>query len=514
MTMLVESKRGIGRKTRLLGLGLSALLAACGAGAQTDALLKPDADATATPIATATATAATQAVATATADPIPTPTAPVDRAKVDVATSPSLVGLKEQEIFVRVRATGLPIVDKKRPPINIALVVDTSGSMDGPAITQARLACGILVDSLEDGDALSIVSFGSKPRVIVEATTVSAESKKSAKKAIEGIVAEGTTDMAGGLRAGLEQARAKLVQNGINRIVLVGDGVPNDSNGVLQLADQAKAQRIPVTTLGLGNDFDETLMTQLAQRSGGTFHFVDDASRVAKVFKEEISKMERLVAKSTWLEITPGPGVVVTEAVGMPASPSGRAWRVSLGDITEGQNRDVMFRVKVTGKRDGANLELMDATLHYTPAEGGSEMLANKFASLKVSSDAARLKDANVVEIDRQATRLVVADGIVRAIGLARSGDVFGARKLLATTQKLAKDGAKKFDDADLTEKAKEIEGLKKTIASLAPPPEPTFNQSGGAPRPKRDMAPMASPAEAMSLRSAHGAAMKEIQGE
>jgi Ca-activated chloride channel family protein len=279
-------------------------------------------------------------------------------------------------------------------------------------------------------------------------------------------------------------------------------------------ADQAKAQRIPITTLGLGNDFDETMMTQIAQRSGGAFHFVDDASRVAKVFKEEISKMERLVAKSSWLEITPGPGVLVTEAVGMPVSPAGRSWRISLGDITEGQNRDVILRVKVTGKRDGQNLELMDSVLHYTPAEGGNEMLAKKFASLKTSSDAAILKDANVVDIDHQATRVVVADGIVRAVASARMGDLVGARKILVATQKLAVDGAKKFSDAELTAKAKEIDGLKKTIGSLAPPPPPVDRFGAVGPRPKLAAPMAASPKEAMSLRAAHGDAMREIQGE
>jgi len=93
--------------------------------------------------------------------------------------------------------------------------------------------------------------------------------------------------------------RSAATPDSVNRIVLVGDGVPNDAPPVLALADPAKGEHTPVTALGPGNDFDETLMTALAQRSAGTFQFVDDASRVAAVFEDQISRLDRVVARST-----------------------------------------------------------------------------------------------------------------------------------------------------------------------------------------------------------------------
>ncbi len=465
----------------------------------------------------ATTSSAVAAASSAPVAVLDLPKAPTVQTSIDATSSPSIIGIgKEQELFVRVRVKGLPIEDKRRPPINIALVVDVSGSMDGAPIERAREACATLVDALSDGDTMSIVAFGSAPTVVVESSVVSAESKAAAKKKIAAMVASGTTDLAGGLRVGLEQARARLAQKGINRVVLVGDGAPNDPAAALAFADQAKAQRIAVTSLGLGYDFDETFMTQLAQRSGGAFHFIDDSAKVASVFREEIAKMERLVAKNTWVEVTPGPGVTIVDAIGQPRSVVGRSLRIQVGDVTEGQTRDFVVRVRATGKRDGGTVELLDAVVHHTLPEGGSELTASKFSSIKASADAAALKDAAVVDVDRQATRLLVADGIVRSIALARAGDVLGARKLLGTTQKLANDGAKKYDDADLRTKSKEIDSLKKTIATLAPPPEPRFgfDQGGGAMMKRPTAAKMASPAEAMEMRSMHGAAMRDLQSE
>ncbi len=439
--------------------------------------------------------------------------APLDLTSVEImASRPVVAASKQESIVVRVRVKGLPLVDQKRPPINVALVVDASGSMEGAGIDEARKACAAVVDQLQDGDALSIVTFGSQPKVVVEATRVSATSKAAAKKAIAAIKAAGTTDMAGGLRVGIEQAKAMIDPNGINRVVLVGDGVPNDPALLVGLAEQARALRLPITSLGLGPEFDETQMSLLAQRSGGSFHFVENGERVVSVFKNEIARMERLVAKNAWVELTPGPGVTLDEAIGMPAGRNGRKLVVSLGDLTEGQARDVLVKVTLTGHADGTKVELLDAMAHYTPTTGGAERSVSEFAALKSSSNPESLKETNR-EVEHQATRLRVADAIVKAMAQARSGDLPGARKLLDAAGKLASEGAKKFDDADLTAKAKEIASLKKTIASLVPAPQ-VLGMGGRPPRLKSDMDAAQPAAASLEMRKSHGRAMSELQGD
>lgn len=443
--------------------------------------------------------------------------APVDLTALEIkASRPVIAANKDESIVVRVRLKGLPLVDQKRPPMNVALVVDASGSMDGAGIEEARKACAAVVDQLQDGDALSIVTFGSQPKIVVEATRVTAASKAAAKKAIAEIKASGTTDMAGGLRLGIEQAKAMIDANGINRVVLVGDGVPNDPALLPSLADQARGLRLPITSLGLGPEFDETQMSLLAQRSGGSFHFVENGERVVSVFKSEIARMERLVAKNARVELTPGPGVTLEEAIGMQAGRNGRKLIVQLGDLTEGQARDVLVKVRLTGHADGTKVELLDALAHFTPAAGGTERSVAEFVALKSSSNAESLKETNR-DVEHQATRLRVADAIVKAMAQARGGDVPGARKILEAAGKLAAEGAKKFDDADLTAKAKEIASLKKTIASLAPAPQRFGVTSGdlglgGARRSDLDMAQPA--AASLEMRKSHGRAMSELQGD
>jgi Ca-activated chloride channel family protein len=438
------------------------------------------------------------------------------RIEVATATTPTLARAeKETDVTVRVRVRGLPLAQTKRTPLDLALVVDTSGSMDGVAIEKAREAVGRLVDLLAEGDTVSIVTFGSHANVVVPATKIDKETRPGAKAAIARIKAEGTTDMAGGLATGLAQLRGSCAPpNAIHRLVLVGDGVPNDSAPVLALADQAKASHIPITTLGLGNDFDETLMAAVAQRSSATFHFVEDGAGVAAVFEHEITRMERVVARGTQLEIVGGPGVTIKEIVGFALAPGARVAHLPLGDLAEGQVRDIFVRATVKGTKDGRNAELLDANVSYSAPELGA-MTATSFAKMPMSADEGRLKDASVREIEHGSTTVRVADGIVKAVALARAGDLAGARKVLDAAQKLAKEGETKFGDKALGEKVVEMTKLRKTLPSLLPQVDDTRHGSmgGGMGRPAPPRPVAASPAEAMSLRASHGDAMKQLQG-
>jgi Ca-activated chloride channel family protein len=440
--------------------------------------------------------------------------APQAQASVDVTPSRRLVGTaQDEELIVRVRVVGLPLEDAQRPVMNVALVVDTSQSMQGAGIARAREACGTVIDALQPGDVLSIVTFGSQPKLVFEATRISPEARDVARAKVAKMEADGTTDLSGGLRMGIEQAKVLHQPDGINRVVLLGDGSPNDPATVLPLADQARAARVPVTALGLGPEFDETLMAGVAQRSGGTFHFVEDAGHVARLFEQQIARLERVAARNAWVEIIPGPGVTIDGAIGLHGGHAGRALHVPLGDVTEGQVRDVLVGVRVTGKRrDGGAVELLDAVVHHAPPGKAGDLTVRRFASVEASGDAGAVKASTHAEVDRQATVLRVADGVVRAMGMARSGDVLGARKLLDATGKLAKEGSKRFDDADLQAKVKEIAELRRTIASLAPAPAGGGGFGVGSGRGiSRPME--ASPAAAMNMRKAHGRAMDELQG-
>jgi len=168
------------------------------------------------------------------------------------------------EIRVRLRIDAAALRHSKRPPINVVLVMDSSGSMAGKAIEDARAAALALVDGLAEGDHFSVVTFDSLAQVLVPSTTIDAQSQASIREHITQMAARGTTDLAGGLAAGLAEAQRGYLHNGVNRVVLLSDGVPNDESAMPGLSQQAAAMRVSITALGLGLEYNETLLASLA----------------------------------------------------------------------------------------------------------------------------------------------------------------------------------------------------------------------------------------------------------
>jgi Ca-activated chloride channel family protein len=365
-----------------------------------------------------------------------------------------------------------------------------------------------VLDRLSPGDVISVVTFGSEPKVLVESTRLEKDNLAGVREKIAEMAAWGTTDMAGGLQAGLQQVQSHFQARGINRIVLLGDGVPNDPSPLDSLAHQASNQGITITALGLGNDFEETRMLRLAQLSGGTFHYVEEPKQVAAVLDQEVLRLQRVVAKGSWVQLTPGPGVVLRDALGVPSSPFGRGLRVSLGDLSEGQTRDVLVRLDVSERNAGASVELFDATLHYQDPLANSQRKEQAFVGVKASADKEQIEAARDRDVEHEAIRMRVADLIVRAVQVARGGDLRGAKKMVDEATKLAKSGA----NDELKGKVPELKKLRSSLPSLVPPPPQQFGWGGGmrSPRP----APKPMPAAARAVRKSHGDAVRMLQGE
>ncbi len=216
-----------------------------------------------------------------------------------------------------------------------------------------------MLDLVADGDTVSVVTFGSRAKVIVPSAVITKESRQKAKNALRDVTAEGTTDMAGGigagLRAGSRAARRDARRHPAHRVV-VGDGVPNDPAQVLGLADAAKEEHVPITALGLGNDFDETLMTgpraadvghvPLRGRCGPRCRGVQGTRSRAWIAWWSPARRDSTSRR--------GPGVTINEVIGIPeCGVTGARTQPTSEDLTEGQTRDVFVRVTAKGRQDG-----------------------------------------------------------------------------------------------------------------------------------------------------------------
>ncbi len=308
-----------------------------------------------------------------------------------------------------------------RPPIDVVLCMDTSGSMEGKPIDDARRAALSFVDALQPGDGFALVTFDSTVEHVVSPKQIVKADLPDIRARIGKISAKGTTDMASGMQAAFEDSQRIYDATRVNRIVLLGDGVPNDATPIKALAQASASRGVGISTVGLGPDYDEILMGEVAQLSGGRFRYADDSSKVAKFFDEEIVRIAQVSAKGATLELTAGPGVIVTSVIGQEIARVGNVVRVYLGDISLGSQRDLYVRMKTGPHRDGASVELLDAVVRYT-AEGVAHE-QRVFIGAHATSDSVKLAAEKDLDVEKGAEVAQQAADKIDAIRKAHDSD-------------------------------------------------------------------------------------------
>lgn len=401
------------------------------------------------------------------ADPAPPP---VDPKLVELAAAldrSALAADRRSVVTTRVRVSASTAESAQRPPLWLVLVVDTSGSMAGTAIHDARAAASALVKSLRDGDHIGIVTFDSRVAMLVPPTEIGKAGRAVALRSIETMEARGTTDMASGLSSA-HQLFSQAPAGSARRLVMLSDGVPNEPSALPGLAQAYRNSGIAMTTLGFGLEYDETLLGQLAQASGGSFHRVGEGEALAKAFVDEAFRVERVVASNVVLALQAGPGVEIGRVLGHPAvSPGSRTHSVALGELSEGQHQDVFVELTVTGHRDGANVELVDASVTFDERTVNAGRLERRsFVAAKASADEDVVARGRDLVVEREAARARAATATLDAIALGRGGQFIEARALLEDAEKAARGRA--TDDPELKTLVEEMTKLRKNFAAEA----------------------------------------------
>jgi Ca-activated chloride channel family protein len=308
----------------------------------------------------------------------------------------------DARLVIEARATET----RGRPPVNLALVIDTSGSMEGRAIEDARAASKALLGALRRRDRVAVVAFGSTTEILLPSTPIEDVDVATLRRRIDAMKAFGTTDMAGGLRAGMQEVEKNFVADGVNRVILLGDGDPNDAAPVKQMAADAGARSISITALGLGPDYNETLMGAAAQLSGGRFHYVADSAKVAGFFDAEIVRLNRIYAKNAVVELVPGPGVRIVRVLGQEGSipPS-----IPIGDLSYGEQREIVVKLAAPAHRAGAAVELLDAVLRFKDARAGASVERRVFFGAHATADDKERDAGRDAEVERSVAKVDAA---------------------------------------------------------------------------------------------------------
>ncbi|MBZ0121766.1 MAG: VWA domain-containing protein, partial [Sandaracinaceae bacterium] len=219
-------------------------------------------------------------------------------------------------VGIWVQAPQMPVA-RARAPMAVSLVIDTSGSMAGDKIENARMAASSLLETLSDGDVVSLYAFSDGVVELAPPTVLSAASRGLMMQRVRALAAMGGTNMWDGMQIAVRRMSEAPPSHPLRRVFLISDGRanvgPSDPASLGALAARATEWGTQVTAIGVGTDYDQTTLTAMAVQSAGRLYHLGQPYEMASILQNELQLLSRSVALNAYLEVEPAPGVLILE---------------------------------------------------------------------------------------------------------------------------------------------------------------------------------------------------------
>jgi Ca-activated chloride channel homolog len=360
---------------------------------------------------------------------------------LDVRTDRRLVragGRSERFLMVDVVApTVAPDPARRRPPVNLGFVLDRSGSMGGQnKIGLAKQAVLEAVDRIDAPDRFAVVTYDNAIDVVMGSTLASAEARRLAADRLLAIDARGSTDLHGGWLTGCEQVAQSLQAEGVNRVLLLTDGLANvgvtDHEELTRRAYDLRRRGVTTSTFGVGTDFDESLLQAMADAGGGHFYFIGDVAQMRDHITSEVGETLEVVAREVVLELALPESVRVDALSPFRVERRGGRVLVYLGDMVSGQRLSVVLRLTFdfgeVGHEVGVRVRVADRDGAFELARPVLEPVTVAWAYADHAANDAQPRDRAV---DRVVARLFAERAKQEAVRLNREGRFAEAGKVL-----------------------------------------------------------------------------------
>ena len=324
----------------------------------------------------------------------------------------------------------------KRAPMNLAVVLDRSGSMQGAKLEKAKQGACVAIDKLADDDFFSLVTFDNDAEALLPPEKVGGERNREALKSrIDRVRTGGGTAIHAGVTLGAKQLRRNLDREFINRIVLLSDGLanvgPSRPGDLASLGRELRGEGMSVTTIGLGDDYNEDLMTALAESSNANYYYVRDAEKLPGIFAEELGAARTLVARGVTIRITVPDGVKIREIVGLPEIKcGGRSADIALPEYFGGDQRRFLVRCAVETKTTEP-IEVAAVDLKYEPASGEKAEPQKQAANVRFTDEEEKSVSSQRADIAREVSVVENRLAKERAVKLADEGKSKDAAQVL-----------------------------------------------------------------------------------
>ena len=235
-------------------------------------------------------------------------------------------------------------------PLNLALVIDRSGSMDAPEkMPYLKQSLRVFLQNLAAEDIVSVVIYSEDAEVVEPARKVG--DGHWIESCVEKLVPRGSTNLHAGLMLGFQEVDSNFDIRRNNRVILLTDGIANrgvtDADQIAADALAYNQKGIYLSTIGLGHQFNDKLLSQLAYQGKGGYHFIDSAAEMDKVFRQEVTGLIQKAASDVSVVLEPEQGVRVLSITGYEGRPPAGAVQIRLRDMGTGDDQVVLVRLEI-----------------------------------------------------------------------------------------------------------------------------------------------------------------------
>ena len=357
-----------------------------------------------------------------------------------------------------------------RTPVNLCIVLDRSGSMSGGKIEHAREAAIEAIRRLHPDDIVSLVTYDSQIETVIPAQHP--RHVEWMEEQIRRITPRGMTALFGGVSQGASEIRKHEDGHYIKRMILLSDGIanvgPSQPAELARLGASLAKEEIQVSTVGLGLDYNEDLMTALAQQSGGNVYFVEHSADLPRILTAELGDAQQVVVRQVIVQINLPDHVQPVRIIGRDGRITRNQIEIPINHLQGGQSRFALVEVQVAPQAPQAVIELARARVSYEDLATQQRVTSgDQGVSVSFSEETAAVEASINTEVERDllANRLAIAqDDAIRLADEGRPAEAAAVLREVAVDYDLvgARDG-----DATLQRRAQEIQGSAERVESV-----------------------------------------------
>ncbi|MBZ0310224.1 MAG: VWA domain-containing protein, partial [Anaerolineae bacterium] len=365
---------------------------------------------------------------------------------------------RSHHLYVLARIKGHPADGSViRSPLNLSVVLDRSGSMAGDKLARVKEAAQFLVRQLGASDRFSMVTYDDHVEVNVPPGPVIF--KDSINQTIQAIHVGGSTNLSGGwlkgcqmVSEGIEFSRLaenasdeadsgekSLVQrSNINRVMLLTDGLANqgicDAKRLGMMAQQKREEGVPTTTMGVGLDFNEDLLTTMAVEGGGHFYFIDNPDKIPGIFAQELQHLLEVVGQNLTITLIPASEAqFVRQLNAYPMTRGSSEVTFQLGDLSGDEIKTLLLELSVPQLQGLGRIEI--AHLRFDYDEILEEKVTHRTLELPIEINVVAEQDYQMPTRDSEVVKSVLvlesAHARKKAMEHADRGDYEQASSIL-----------------------------------------------------------------------------------